>query len=194
VPSHLGMRTRLCATAATAVLALTLAACTTAEGSDDPSSTKAEASTQAPMDEAEIEDDPTDLGQQAGKWGQPATSADGLHTFVASEPVAEKVTDDDHPDKKLDGVRIDLAYTNNSDATVDALWDVQLTTFSAANFGEPEWCEGYEGGRYEEPVPSGRTFEWSECFAVEDPEDVVLTIAPPMAEDGSIVEIIYGGQ
>jgi len=132
--------------------------------------------------------------QQAGKWDEPATSADGLHTFVASEPVAEKVTDDDDPDKQLDGVRIDLTYTNNSDVTIDALWDVQLTTFSGTDVGEPEWCEGYEGGRYEEPVPPGRTFEWSECFAVEDPEDVVLTIAPPMAEDGSIAEIIYGGQ
>lgn len=157
------MRRIKVAAAVAAIVALTACApLPTAESNEtEPIAADVESSTE-PLDEPAL-----------AQWGEPY-DADGA-TITVQAPAPEDISAYDMPE--LDGIRMDIAVTNDTDAPVDVAGNLGFDAFSGTTAAEYLICD--DGGEAPSTLQPGRTAEWSECYGVEDADDVIFNVYPP---------------
>ncbi|USQ81720.1 hypothetical protein [Ornithinimicrobium faecis] len=139
--------------------------------------------------EAEPASDTTDMPTNSDglfSFGETVTYADGLELTVG-QPEAyqpgQYAAGSDHHDAF---VRFPLSMTNGTDEPVDASWIV-VTVQSGTGEGERVFDAGNGiSGDPDSTLLQGRTNEWDIVFGVDDPEDMVMSIAPGWDYDSMI--------
>ena len=158
----------------TMLVCLILTACSTGGDSTPTLESTDDASTPLVESGGEVESSTEPLDEPAvTQWGEPY-DADGA-TITVQAPAPEDISAYDMPE--LDGIRMDIAVTNDTDAPVDVAGNLGFDAFSGTAVAEYLICD--DGGEAPSTLQPGRTAEWSECYGVEDADDVIFNVYPP---------------
>jgi hypothetical protein len=163
-------------TAAAAVLALS--ACTADNPASEPTGSAPGTLAESPESP---ESEPSVSAPAMPEYGVPFETPSGL-TITVAEPraaagdFAERWGDVVDMDIYTEEVILDVTAENTTDAPVE-LSEVSFNVFSGTYDSDYLSCESDVIPPLQ--LPPTRTTTWPECFAVEDPADVIVTFTVP---------------
>lgn len=155
--------------------ALVLPACTADDPAAEPAGTASATVTDSP------ESEPSVSALAMPEYGVPFETPSGLTITVAEPHVAPGDFEDrwgDVVDTEIytDEVILDVTAENTTDAPIE-LSEVSFSVFSGTYDSEYLSCDSDVTPPLQ--LPPTRTAKWPECFAVEDPADVIVTFTVP---------------